>query len=159
MKRKTRTTRLGGQRAFTLIEVTIVLLIIAIMTAVAAPRFGESLNSHRVDAAAERIAFDLKLARHHAKMSSASRPVAFNTTTSTYTMTGIPDLDHPSQDYFVDLTRSPYNVFVTYADFNGVATVTFNGFGVPNEAGEIDVEAGDHIRTVVLSSSGEVTVQ
>ena len=74
-------------------ELVIVLFITAILTAVAAPRFFESLSRYRVESAARRIAHDLRLARQHARTVSASQSVVFNSpSTDQYELTG---LDHP----------------------------------------------------------------
>ena len=145
--------------AFTLVELVIVVLIIGIMTAAAVPEFGDSLQFNRVESAASRIAADLQMARNRARMASADQVVDFDAAAASYTMPGLPDLDHPGQDYTVNLAGSPYNVLLTYVDFNGVDLVTFNGSGIPDSAGEIDVESGGYLKTVVLDASGRVTSQ
>ena len=58
--------------AFTFIELVIVLLVMGILTAVAAPKFFDSLLFHRVESAARRVKADLELARTQARLTSAS---------------------------------------------------------------------------------------
>jgi prepilin-type N-terminal cleavage/methylation domain-containing protein len=57
--------------AFTMVELVIVVMIISIVTAVAAPTFFESLLYHRVESAAHRLKADIELARHTARLKSA----------------------------------------------------------------------------------------
>jgi len=147
-----------GRRAFTLVELSIVMLIIAILTVVTVPTLGDSLDFHRVEAAAERISFDLQLAQNRARMASTAQAIDFSTATSSYILPGVPDLDHLSEDYRVDLSRPPYDVLLTYVSFSN-SDLQFNGFGVPDQAGEVDVEAGSYSRTVIISSTGKVTIE
>ena len=155
--KRARTRRRDG--GFSYVELVIVVLILGIMTVAAAPRMGDALQYHRVDSAADRIAFDLQLARNRARMASAAHDVTFDSAGGSYTLTGVPDLDHPGQDYSVDLSATPYHVLLTNVDFGGDQIVSFNGFGIPDSGGQAELAAGSYTRTVVLDASGRVTVQ
>src|SRR4051794_5468486 len=94
--------------AFTIIELVIVILIMSILTAVAAPTFFDSLLFHRVESAARRVKADLELARTQARLTSASQSITF--VNSVYTLSNTKNLDRPSTIYSVDLTKPPYSL-------------------------------------------------
>src|SRR5437870_13428346 len=62
-------------RAFSIFELIIVVLIMSILGAVAAPKFFDSLLFHRVESAARRVKTDLELARTQARLTSASQSI------------------------------------------------------------------------------------
>src|SRR5437763_1911264 len=86
-------------RAFSIFELVIVLLIMSILTAVAAPKFFDSLLFHRVESAARRVKSDLELARTQARLTSASQSIAFTNSSSSYTLAGVKSLDRPGATY------------------------------------------------------------
>ena len=144
--------------AFTLVELVIVVLIIAIMSAVGVPRFASTLEVHRAKAAATRVKADLDLARSRAKMKSVDQTVVFTTSSDSYTLIGVADMNRAANTYTVDLSRYPYNAVLTDADFNGNGTVVFNGFGIPDSTGLVTIQVGSDIRTVSLDANGRSTV-
>lgn len=145
--------------AFTLAELIIVVLIIGIMASLSIPAFVDTLQLYRVDAAALRIKLDLELARRQAKMKSASQSVQFNVDGNSYTLPGVPHLDHPGSTYAVKLSETNYSATLVSAVFGGDATVVFNGYGLPDSAGTVVVRSGSRTRTVSLeANSGKVTL-
>ncbi len=144
-------------RAFTMIELVIVLLIISMLTAVAAPTFLDSLLFHRVESAARRVKSDLELIRSQARLTSAGQSITF--TNSSYTLVGVTSLDKPSSVYTVDLSKEPFALSSATANFGGDTTVSFDGYGTPSSGGTVVLTAKSHQRTVSLNAtSGEVTV-
>jgi len=162
MTRESHNSRFGSRRhsrhGFTLVELVMVVLIIAIMTVVGIPQFGKTLQLHRADAAATRIRADLDLARNRAKMKSADHSVVFDAGANSYTLSGVADLDRSAQTYAVDLTNYPYDAMLTAANFGGNGTVVFNGFGIPDSAGTVTVQVGTNVRTVTLDANGRSTI-
>ena len=150
--------RRGG---FTFVELVIVMLVIGIMTAVAAPKFADSLLQHRATAAAQRGAMDLRFARRNAMAISGDQYVSYDANANSYQIfPGVTHLDHPSQTYTVELDESPYTATIVSVSFNGGSQVTFNGYGLPDNAGTIVVQAGSHQKTILLDvNTGEATVQ
>jgi prepilin-type N-terminal cleavage/methylation domain-containing protein len=147
-------------RAFTLFELLIVMLIISIAAAVAVPRYASSVGRYRAESAARRIAADLNLARAKAKAASSTRNVSFNTTTGTYTLAGLRDIDHAAAPYTVNLAGAPYYVTIAYADFGGAPQVQFDMYGGVLWGGTVKVRTGDFERTVTLvKADGTITVQ
>ena len=149
-----------SSRGFSLFELLVVLSIIAIVAALAVPRYANSVGRYRADAAAKRVAADLTLARAKARAASNGQSVTFNTTAGTYTVSGVRNLARPSAIYTVDLSGSPYMVTIDYADFGGAPQAQFDMFGTPQWAGTVKVRSGDYSRTVQLAKEdGSVTVQ
>jgi len=147
-----------GARAFTLVEAVIVLLIVGVLAAIAAPRFGHSLRRYRAEATARRILTDLQLAQRHARSTSTSQSVQFATAQNRYTLAGLPALDRSSGEYEVRLSGEPYEAALVAADFGGDELVTFNGYGLPDTCGSVLIQVGDEYRLIVLNGSGAITI-
>lgn len=147
-------------RAVTLLELTIVTLIIAIVSAAAVPNYVATLERHRADAAARRIIADLERAKQRARIASQSQSVVFDLQTNSYSLTGIADANHPSRDYSVNLSDSISGAVLTQATLGGDTTVKFNGYGIPDSGGTISVRAGKSTRNIIISSgSGVIALQ
>jgi type II secretion system protein H len=147
-------------RAFTLVELIMVIAVTGIIAAIAVPRYGNALSQYRVDVAARRIAADLALAQHRAKVAGASRTVTFNVAAASYQLTSIADFKKPAVDYTVNLSQSPYAATLTSVDMGGDTSITFNGYGVPDSGGSISVASGSKQRTVTVdATTGGATVQ
>ncbi len=149
----------GPSSAFTLIELTIVMLILSIITALAAPHLLDAVSYHRVEAAAERIRHDLLYAQHMARTKSTQQAVVFDTVTSSYSLTGLADFDRPSSTYAVHLSDAPMSAILDSADFNGAATVVFNGFGLPTASGSVVVHVGRQQRVIKVESDGYISIE
>jgi type II secretory pathway pseudopilin PulG len=153
-----RTGRLAP--AFSLIEAVIVLLIIGIISAIAAPRYANALARQRVDAAARRIVADLSVAQRQAKSASMTQTVDFDLTDNLYRLLGMQHLDHASREYQVLLSQEPYQVTIVSADFSGTMKVRFDGYGVPDTGGTVVIQAGQYQKTIsVDADTGRATVQ
>ena len=148
------------RRAFTYVELISVVFIIGILSAIVAPRFFESLSYHRAEAAARRIKTDLDLARRRARTTSASQTVTFLPNADSYSLNGVDHMDHVGLAYEVDISAVPYEASIVSADFGGDAVLVFDGYGVPDSAGQVVVQAGETKRTVsVDAETGRATIQ
>lgn len=148
------------QRAFTLLELVLVLAIITVLAAIAVPRYTAAQQNFRAAAAARRLVADLGLARSRARAQSNSQTVVFNLASSQYQMPGVPDLRNPANTYTVLLGGAPYQARLVSVTFGGTSQVTFDGYGMPNCGGTVVLSAGGVQRTVVLdANSGKANVQ
>ncbi len=158
---------IGRQRAarpsydgFSIVEVVVVAIIIGIFGAIAVPRYVNSLTRYRADATARRVVADMNLARSTARQSSSQRQVTFNSVSHTYQLQNVKALDGNANNYDVDLTVSPYRAQIELVDFGGDAVLIFDGHGVPDSTGYVQVIVGSEVRRVgVDPMTGEATIQ
>jgi prepilin-type N-terminal cleavage/methylation domain-containing protein len=144
--------------AVTLVELVIVMLIMGILAAAAAPTFYESLAYHRVESAARRVKADLQRLRQAARLTSSPQSITFDGATAYTLSEDVADLDHPSQTYSVDLAARPYQLDVVTIDFGGDSSITFDGYGNPSRGGSLVLRAADYACTVTLdATTGRVT--
>jgi prepilin-type N-terminal cleavage/methylation domain-containing protein len=147
------------RQGFSLLELVMVTAMVAIMAAMAIPRYGRAAGRYQADLAARRVAADLRQAQLHARTTSASSTVAFTVATSTYQLVNAPSLDGATGTYTVDLTASPYRAKIISASFDGGGQVIFNGWGLPDKAGSVVVAVGSEQRTITLNGqTGQVTI-
>lgn len=149
--------------AFSLVEVVIVLAIMAVLAAVAAPRYSASISNYRVNMAAHRVAADVALTQASARAASASRQMAFDAAKNMYTVSGVAALDGRNGGYSVLLSDQPYGVSIGSLTFTKVpanGALTFDGFGVPDGGATIVVTTGSYSRTVAVDpATGVAKVQ
>ena len=160
-------TRRSRRAGFTLIDLTITILILGIVASVAVPRFSQSLNIVRADAAARHIAADLNYARHRAQVSSRPNAVNFSTSPAGYAMPTTPHLNRSGTSYAVNFSDLGLPVQLA-ANIQGTSSVTYNAFGlptagsplVPMTSGSITVTSGAASKTVVINpQTGRASVQ
>jgi type II secretory pathway pseudopilin PulG len=151
------TSACGTARAFSIFELVVVLLIMSILTAVAAPAFFDSLLFHRVESAARRVKADLELARTRARLTSATQSITF--ANSGYSLSNTASLDNPNAVYTVDLTKQPFALNSATANFSNAPIVSFDGYGTPSSGGTVVLTAKSHQCTVQLNgTTGGVTI-
>lgn len=147
-----------NRRAFSLIELVIVLAIIGILAAMAVPHFADAAIRNRIDIAAKRIAADLELARKHAIHSSTPQTVTFNG--NGYEISGMRDLDRSTSSYKVDLSDEPYRAQIRSADFDGDSEINFDTYGNADSGGTVVLQVARSHRTVKFDSeTGQATVE
>ena len=145
---------------FSLVEVVTVAAIIAVLAGIAIPRVSSMLARQRIDAAARRIVVDLALAQRQAKTSSTNQTVRFFVAQGAYELAGMPHPDHPGMEYKVHLTDEPYGATVVSADFDGDGDIEFDIHGVPDSGGSVDIQVGNHVRTISVNpNTGKARVQ
>lgn len=135
---------------FSLIELVIVMLIIGVLGAIVAPRFAQASARHRLNAAADRVIADIELARERARAASQSVTLTFDLGNGSYAFDAV---GGPART--IELDEMPYATKLSIADFNGNAQVSFNTFGIPDEAGTIVLAGGGDSVTIQLYASGE----
>lgn len=135
--------KVGRRRGVTLIEMLMVLIILGLMLAAALPRFGQLRTKMRVDAAAQQMIADLRVARSEAL--KRNRSVGLQKTgTSTYTL------------QFVGNRALPQGVAFT----TGSDSVRFGAFGPPSSgAASFTVGFAGQTKQVTVSASGLLAVR
>src|SRR5690242_3561900 len=131
------TTSRPNRPAFSIIELTLVLAIIAVVAGIALPRYGRAIASYRASAAAQRIVADIALAQTTARATSSSVTIVY-TPGGSYTIDGIRDLETGSNTYTVSLAGEPYLAEITNVDSSTYTPasksdpsvrLTFDGYG------------------------------
>lgn len=139
------------RRAYTLLELLIVLSIAGVMAAIAVPRFSRAGARYRIDAACARIVADLDNARTHARSSSAKAALAFATSADGYTWQLSSSVLNAGDR--VDLSRPPYGVTVLNPSFGSDRTVIFDAWGRPDSGGTVTIAAGSSARDITLDAN------
>ena len=144
----------------TLIELTIVLLIMVLLTLVAAPTFHNSISFRRVEASAQRIKADLELVKQFARETGSPATVSFEVAEEKYQVPPLQGLAAgAASKTVVDLGSDPYRCDIQTAVIGGKSWVTFDRFGLPQASGSISLQAGSHSRLVVIvGATGQINV-
>jgi prepilin-type N-terminal cleavage/methylation domain-containing protein len=149
---------------FTLIELVMVLVIIAVTSAVAIPRFAGATQDYRASMAAQRLVADLAMVQSRANLTSTTLTVTFSAGTGKYTVPGVPDLRTGAAPFSTDLGDSPFNT--TFASItlggvtrtNGPITLSYTGLGIPSAGGTLTLSARSVSLVVTVDgASGKAT--
>jgi prepilin-type N-terminal cleavage/methylation domain-containing protein len=138
-------------RAFTLVELALVLVIIGMLAAIAAPRFAGASQRQRLRAAGERLALDVARLREDARAASGQGTIDF--TRAGY-RTGVTAGGVARAARQVALNEAPYFVTIAAVDAGGDSAVLFNGYGNPDSALSVTLEAGPYQATFAVGKDG-----
>ena len=148
-----------------LIEVTIVILIIGVLAAVAAPRFSDTFRGIQLEAAALRLAADIDFVRNTAINESRDVTIVFDNDRSSYQSNDVDSPERPGERLQVSLPLVYDDSVSLVADFDTTSTLTFDYEGVPHAAGaqmvsgQITLRSGSHQFVVTIATgSGRTTV-
>ncbi|MFP4354906.1 MAG: GspH/FimT family pseudopilin [Phycisphaerae bacterium] len=146
--------------AFSLVEMVMVIVIIAVLAGLATPRISRAMVKYRAGRAARVVVSDLQRARAHALAEAKAVAIHFDLADSTIRIPSLPHPDHPALRYRNQLSAEPYRATIIEADFDSSPSVTFNGLGEPDSGGRVVVQCGDQQQTIILHpSSAEAEVQ
>jgi Tfp pilus assembly protein FimT len=150
-----------------LIELTMSVMVMGILAAIAMPIYSNSLLKYRSEVAAQRIVQDLTQAQRLARLSNSNRTITFDATTNSYTVSGLTSLNRPGAAYTVPLNQAPYSVVI--ASLVNIAqptlqvtplTLTFDRFGTPDQGISLVVRVGDISKQIdVAPVTGRTSVQ
>ena len=142
--------RIGSRRGFTLVETALVVVIMGMLLAIAAPRFTAMRNGFLIDTAAYQVAGDLRRAQVEAiKLNKTIQVV--KTGTSTYDIQSI----NPGVTVIYARSLEPGIGFAA-----GAMTVSFASFGPPIGGGAaFTLNYAGRTKTVTVGANGVVTVQ
>lgn len=147
-------------RAFTLIELVIVIVLMGVLSAVAIPRFASASTRYRVDAAVQQIIADLNVTAALANRGSAAHTVFFEPDDELYTLVGQSSLSNPAVDRVVDLSGEPFGVNLLQVTFGADTELAISGHGLFMDSGQLTVAAGRHAKRLVFTQgSTSISVQ
>ena len=150
-----------------LLELTVTVLILGIVAAIASPTYSSSLHNYRTEVASQRILQDIEQARRVARQTNSSRTITFSTSSQSYTIAGLGSLDRVGQSYEIPLSGAPYHSRLLFlatsaqpsVSLSSVAVV-FDRFGMPNQGVRLRVGSGAVEKRIdVAPVSGRVSVQ
>jgi len=152
--------RCGRPTGFSLIELLLVLSIVLVAAAIAAPRYASATARYRSELVARRVVAELTLARARAQHTGRSVAVTLDAADGRLAIVGIDPLDPNLASYTVALGDEPYRATVLSADFGGDDTVRFDGYGEPDSGGLVRLTVGGVMTRVVLEAqSGKAVIQ
>ena len=151
-------------RGFTLIEILIVIVILAIAAMTAIPMMG-SAASVQIRSAGNMIAADLEYAKSLAISKGQNFWVVFDEGAESYSIVDQDGntISHPVKkgfDYVIDFQDEGLGrVEIADADFDGASQVQFDYLGSPDNGGTVHLQAGDMSATVSVEPvTGYITV-
>lgn len=150
-------SRATTRRAASLAELLIVVTIMGVLAALAAPRYASSVQLRRFQSAARRIYADVATARESARASSAPRTLRFSVAESSYLMLGSNALTGGAPGS-VELDEAPYGARITHADFAGATDLVIDGFGRIVQGGEVGLRVGD-LQAAIVFDTAETPVE
>ena len=171
---------LKSREGFTLIEILMTMIIMGILMSVAVPNFSKWKEKHEINGQAQKVYFDLMLARTSAVKNNNLVRVTFNTTSHTYTIHDDTN-DDGTQDsgegvksvalendinfaYNTGITDIDGNTISAPVSFGGSQVVTFDSRGQASASGSVfllhtsDIgSTDDRARSIsVLQATGAV---
>lgn len=141
------------RRGYSLVDVTLTVLILGVLASVAIPRFTSALDDYRGESAVQRLVTDLQWARRHARATGTAETVTFDTTAGCYAFSSIRDPNRADQMYSVRLADSPWLARISRVTFDDSQALTFDGFGFPQSSGKIELSVGGTVRVVTVDGS------
>lgn len=150
-----------GRKGFTLIEITIVIVIIALLISMSVPFFGNLFTSMGLKAAAREISTTLRTARSYAVSKNDNHSVIFTRDGVTAT----PDIFYVTDSTGTNMVDKGHktNPGVSIMGGVGTTTITFtpNGGLATGSASSVTVQntKGDSIQVSVNSVTGIVEIQ
>ncbi len=164
-------TMFSSKKGFTVIELIMVILIVAILAVVVAPRI-TALYPIKLSGAAEKLASDLRYAQNLAMSKHIDHRIAFDITAETYAVYCY-NADTDSWDLVKDPLKRGDDFIVDYTDdsrYQGIeivstsflsATVEFDStLGKPSSGGEVVLhcrETSTHV--IVTANTGKVSIE
>ncbi len=151
--------------AMSLIEVTLVIFVIGILAAVAAPRFADSVRAIRLEAAARQLAAHIDYIRSVAINEGRTTELVCDNILHTYGSTSVDSPELTGKLLNVSMQQDFDPTFTLTADFDATTRLSFDFEGVPHVGatamtqGTIEVGSGsDKFAVMIAAGTGATSV-
>jgi prepilin-type N-terminal cleavage/methylation domain-containing protein len=153
------------RRAMSMIELTIVLLIVGITAAVAAPRLADTVRAMRLRAAANQLAAHIDYVRSVALNEARTTTLVFDNSLDHYLCDDVLLPDQPGQPFYFAVREVHDPSFDLTADFDSRSELSFDFEGVPTvnstpmESGTVILGYGkEQYQVAIAAGTGQTTV-
>ncbi len=148
-------------RAFTVIETIIVIVIVAILAATAIPAFVSSHNTLKIESAYKQLMQDIRYTRQLAIASQVTHGISFNPSLDSYFLYR-QDTSNVIKD---PATQKPFSVTYASGPFSGVNlvsttftvpetdTLEFNSLGAPSGGGTVTLNFNGITKTITVEAN------
>lgn len=146
-----------ARRGFSLVELIVVIVIIASIGAIAAPRFASADVSFRTNGAAHQLADAIRDAATQARNRSKPVRIRISASSNNFSAAVQSPLEYIA---LFNTTDRPFNIDIIAVEFaDSSSFLTVNGFGVYSTSVNIKVGAGKATQTVMVDAdSGTITI-
>ena len=156
---------LFANKAFTLLELLLVVAVLSIFAGMAIPAFSDAFADFKIESAANRIAADIRYARSYAIKTSDTISVNFNISDENYEIKNNDNnrIKHPfsKKDFLITMTKEfdlekidLYTVTIP----GGGSTVNFNSLGA-TPGGVVKIRYAGREKTITVNQAdGEASV-
>ncbi|MEP0843430.1 MAG: hypothetical protein HRF43_12070 [Phycisphaerae bacterium] len=147
--------RAGTRGGLALFELVVVMVILALMGAIAAPRVSNLLRRQRLDLASRRLMADLGLVRNMAIRDQADRKMVLSTVGGFYSL---PEYLVAGAAYRVQFNTAPFEGVQLRSVSYAPTEVVFNRLGLPQAGGTIVLGDGvERVNVSLSAASGRAT--
>jgi prepilin-type N-terminal cleavage/methylation domain-containing protein len=148
-----RLTRMARSRAFTVVELLIVIAVLVIAAAIVIPSIGSAADTQAISAARV-LGSDLEVTRSLALTTQQPHSLVFSPDRQSYKV-----LANYSGGPYASAVAIAHPVRIVGPAFGGKTYVTFNSQGEPSSDGTVTVESGQvQMQVSVAALTGAVTV-
>ncbi|WP_432798851.1 prepilin-type N-terminal cleavage/methylation domain-containing protein [Poriferisphaera sp. WC338] len=146
-------------RAFSLIELVLVLVLIGIVAAIAMPRISNASSQYMLESASQRALYEIEYAKAIAKATSSSYTMHFDSAGQRIYLSGPNGKADDGVVRELNLNDSIYEVSMNI-DLSGETSFIINGFGMPEKMYEFDLYRGSYKQKInVDCHTGEVSLE
>ncbi len=152
-------THANHDRAFSMIELVMVMVIIGIVTAIAIPRFADAATGRRITAMKNTLENDIDMMKIRARATSKPHLIKFYLDKDFYIIFEGTTMERESIVLLRDLTADPYTVDLIKTNLGTDAYASVTAYGDVSPGFSVAVEHNDIQVTVVIDgiSDSEVT--
>lgn len=148
------------RRAFSLVELVMVLTIMAITAAIAVPRYYHAASRYRALAAGRRLAADIDALRQTAVAKSLSYLLRASAGNAKYETVDKTSGWGGGSIVTISIADEPYLASFTAVDLGVDNQLVFDGYGIPDGAATFTLASGNAAAQVTVNSkTGKTTVK